>query len=385
MQEIIDIGIGRTARRAYELDDIDIVAQRRTRSSQEISTTWQIDAYKFDLPFITHPSDTIGSPEFLNKFSDLGGLAVFNAEGIWARHKDAAEKIAQVVQLATHDITQARKLLRSFQLTPIQPDLIAEAVAEIRNNGSVVAVRVSPQRAYDLTPHLLQAGIDILVVQGTIISAEHVDSGEKPPVNLKTFISDIDIPVIAGGVSDHRTALHLMRTGAVGVIVGYGAYEGVTHTNEVLGIYVPMATAIADAAGARRDYMDETEGRYVHIIADGGMHTSGDVAKAIALGADAVMLGAPLAHSSDAPGKGCFWTSVLAHPSLPRADISTSLYNGRGQVIDRQLPSLSEVIVGPACDSYGTSNFGGALRRSMAKTGYTTVKEFQRVPLNVRR
>jgi IMP dehydrogenase len=221
---------------------------------------------------------------------------------------------------------------------------------------------------------LVAAGVDLLVIQGTIVSAERVASNGEP-LNLKTFISELDVPVVAGGVLDHRTALHLMRTGAAGVIVGYGSTSGVTTSDEVLGISVPMATAIADAAAARREYLDETGGRYVHVIADGGMRTSGDLAKAIACGADAVMLGEPLASAVEAPGNGLYWTAAAAHPSLPRS-----------QVIDVPIGSIGidTLLFGPSSDPTGTVNLFGALRRAMAKSGYSELKEFQKVGLTVR-
>ena len=189
------------------------------------------------------------------------------------------------------------RLLQQLHAAPLVPDLLGAAIARVRDAGVITAVRVSPQNARSLTPVLVQAGIDLLVIQGTIVSAEHV-ARDGEPLNLKTFIAELDVPVVAGGVADHRTALHLMRTGAAGVIVGYGSTSGVTSSDEVLGISVPMATAIADAAAARREYLDETGGRYVHVLADGDIHTSGDLAKAIACGADAVVLGTPLAASA---------------------------------------------------------------------------------------
>ncbi|MGI9124140.1 MAG: GuaB3 family IMP dehydrogenase-related protein, partial [Mycobacterium sp.] len=240
------------------------------------------------------------------------------------------------------------------------------------------AVRVSPQNVQALTPTLLAAGIDLLVIQGTIISAERVArerDGDGEPLNLKTFISELDIPVVAGGVLDHRTALHLMRTGAAGVIVGYGSTSGVTTSDEVLGISVPMATAIADAAAARREYLDETGGRYVHVIADGDIHTSGELAKAIACGADAVMLGTPLAIAAEALGGGWYWPSAAAHPSLPRGALL--------QVALDERPALEQVLNGPSDDPFGSLNLVGGLRRSMAKAGYCDLKEFQKVGLTV--
>src|SRR5947209_5806878 len=308
MRDMVEIGMGRTARRTYELGDINIVPSRRTRSSQDVTTAWQLDAYRFEIPVIAHPTDALVSPEFAIELGRLGGLAVLNGEGLIGRHADVEAKVAQVIEAAAKEPepSAAVRLLQQFHSAPLDPDLLGAAVARVRDAGVTTAVRISPQNAQALTPVLLSAGIDLLVIQGTIVSAERVDSHGEP-LNLKTFISELDVPVVAGGVIDHRSALHLMRTGAAGVIVGYGSTSGVTTSDEVLGISVPMATAIADAAAARREYLDETGGRYVHVLADGDIHTSGDLAKAIACGADAVVLGTPLAEAVDAQGEDGFW------------------------------------------------------------------------------
>ena len=319
MRDLVEIGMGRTARRTYELDDINIVPSRRTRSSQDVSTTWQLDAYRFEIPVVSHPTDALVSPEFAIELGRVGGLGVLNGEGLIGRHADVEEKIAEVIEAAEKEpeTSAAIRLLQQLHSAPLDPELLGAAVTRIRDAGVTTAVRVSPQNAQALTPSLVAAGIDLLIIQGTIISAERV-AQDGEPLNLKTFISELDIPVVAGGVLDHRTALHLMRTGAAGVIVGYGSTSGATTTDEVLGISVPMATAIADAAAARREYLDETGGRYVHVLADGDIHTSGDLAKAIACGADAVVLGTPLAMAAEALGGGWFWPTAAAHPSLPR-------------------------------------------------------------------
>jgi len=381
VRDLVEIGMGRTARRTYELDDVDIVPSRRTRSSQEVSTSWQLDAYRFDVPVLAHPTDALVSPATAVQLGRLGALGVLNAEGLWGRHADVAAQIDQLVAAAasTSDPREVVRLLQDLHAARLQPDLLAAAVAEVHVAGVTTAVRVSPQNAHALTPALLKAGVDLLVVQGTIISAEHVGGGGEP-LNLKTFIAELDVPVVAGGVSDHRTALHLMRTGAAGVIVGYGSTMGATTTGEVLGMGVPMATAIADAAAARRDYLDETGGRYVHVIADGDVRGSGELAKAIACGADAVMVGAPLAIAAEAPGQGWFWPSAAAHPSMPRGAVLAVTAGVRG--LDR--PSLQQVLHGPSDDPFGSLNLVGGLRRSMAKAGYSDLKEFQRVGLTVR-
>ena len=377
MRDMVEIGMGRTARRTFELDDISIVPSRRTRSSKDVSTSWQLDAYRFEIPVVSHPTDALASPEFAIELGRLGGLAILNGEGLIGRHADVEAKIAQVIEAAEKEPepSAAVRLLQQLHSAPVDPNLLGNAVARIRDAGVVTAVRVSPQNARALTPVLVQAGIDLLVIQGTIVSAERV-ARDGEPLNLKTFISGLDVPVVAGGVIDHRTALHLMRTGAAGVIVGYGSTSGVTTTDEVLGISVPMATAIADAAAARREYLDETGGRYVHVLADGDIHTSGDLAKAIACGADSVVLGTPLALSAEAFGDGWFWPAAAAHPSLPRGALL--------QVAVGERPPLRQVLAGPSDDPFGSLNMVGGLRRAMAKAGYCDLKEFQKVGLTVR-
>ena len=380
MRDMVEIGMGRTARRTYELCEINIVPSRRTRSSQDVSTCWQLDAYRFDIPVIAHPTDALVSPAFAIEMGRLGGLGVLNGEGLIGRHADVEDRIAQVIELAERDDDPAApvRLLQQLHAAPLDLDLLGEAVARVREAGVTTAVRVSPQNARALTPTLVSAGIDLLVIQGTIISAERVTQdrdGAAEPLNLKTFISELDVPVVAGGVADHRTALHLMRIGAAGVIVGYCSTSGVTTSDEVLGMSVPMATAIADAAAARREYLDETGGRYVHVIADGDIHTSGELAKAIACGADAVLLGTPLAPAAEALGGGWYWPAAAAHPSLPRGALL--------QVALDERPSLDRVLNGPSDDPFGSLNLVGGLRRSMAKAGYCDLKEFQKVGLTV--
>ncbi|PRW64691.1 GuaB3 family IMP dehydrogenase-related protein [Actinopolyspora mortivallis] len=372
MRDLVEIGMGRTAMRGYDLDDVEIVPSRRTRSSKDVSLSWQIDAYRLDIPLVTHPTDAVVSPETAVRVGELGGLGVLNAEGLWARHENAEEELDQVVRVAEEgDGPEAAiSLLQRLHAAPVRTDLLTEAIGRIKNSGVTVAARVSPQHAEELTPTLLAAGVEVLMVQGTIVSAEHV-SRDGEPLNLKRFIGDLDVPVIAGGVGDYRTAIHLMRTGAAGVIVGFGQSRSAT-TTQTLGIGVPMATAIADAAAARRDYLDETGGRYVHVIADGGLACSGDIAKSVACGADAVMLGEALTETSEAPAQGYYWTAAAAHPNLPRSEIVG---------FDSAGVDLETLLFGPSSDPNGTVNLFGALRRAMAKTGYSELKEFQKVGL----
>lgn len=379
MRDMVEIGMGREARRTYELGDVAIVPSRRTRSSKDVDTRWSIDAYEFGFPLMMHPTDAVSGPGSAAEFARLGGLAVLNAEGIWARHEDGDAAIARVVEAAEGadwpSAEAANRVLQELHAAPIDEELLVRRIRELRDAGAITAVRVSPQHARELTPTLVKAGIDLLVIQGTLISAEHVTS-DGEPLNLKDFIGSLEVPVIVGGVVDYRTALHLMRTGAAGVIVG----PGTTTTPMALGIEVPMATAIADAAAARRDYLDETGGRYVHVIADGGIHCAGDIAKAIACGADAVALSTLLASAAEAPGKGWDWPSAAAHPKYPRGYVDNSAADVTAD--DVKAP-MEEVLFGPTADPFGTRNLVGGLRRSMAKCGFTDVKSFQRVDLSI--
>jgi IMP dehydrogenase len=366
MPETVEIGLGRSARRGFHLADIALVPTRRTRGSSMVSTHWQIDAHSFDLPLVAAPSDAVVSPGTAPEIERLGGLAVLDGEGLWARYADPAPLLAEL-----GDDTEA---LQRVYSEPVQPDLLRARIKELRAAGVRVAVRLSPQHTLELAPHVLAEGVDLLVLQGTVISAEHVLADDKPGLNLKTFIADLDVPVLVGGVTNYQTALHLMRTGAAGVIIGYGAHAG-SSTHSVLGIDVPMATALVDAAAARRDYLDETGGRYVHLVAYGDLSTGGDIAKALACGADAVMLGEPLARAAEAPGGGLYWDPTAAHPRVPRSLIHDVALDER--------PSLEEVLVGPTSDPTGDRNLFGAVRRVMGKCGYSSLKEFQKAELIV--
>jgi IMP dehydrogenase len=376
MNENVEIGLGRPARRGYRLSDIGIVPSRRTRDLDVVSMTWQIDAYRFDLPLVTTPSDATMSPTTVAEVGRLGGLGVLDAEGLWTRYDDPTSVLAELADLDGSDDSDTTAVLQRIYAEPVHEELIAQRIKELRDSGTVVAVRVSPQHTLRLAPAILSAGVDLLVIQGTIVSAEHVSaSAAQPPLNLKTFIADLDVPVVVGGCTNYQTALHLMRTGAAGVIIGVAADEWST-TAKVLGIEVPMATAIVDAAAARRDYLDETGGRYVHVIAAGELETSGDIAKALACGADAVMLGEPLAMAAEAPAQGAWWHTAASHPKLPR---------GRFAEADPTWPigTLEQVLRGPSTTPEGYLNLFGGLKRTIAKAGYSDLKEFQRVGLIV--
>ncbi|MEY4458740.1 MAG: hypothetical protein RIS25_1333 [Actinomycetota bacterium] len=364
----IEIGRAKRARRAYSFDDIAVVPSRRTRDQGVVSLGWTIDAHKFDIPVMAAPMDSVVSPATAIRIGQLGGVGVLNLEGLWTRYENADEVLASIRELPAEQSTAAMQKVYS---EPIKPELITRRLAEIRDAGVTVAGALSPQRTQELSDVVVTAGVDLFVIRGTTVSAEHVSAGVEP-LNLKKFIYELDVPVIVGGAATYTAALHLMRTGAAGVLVGFGGgAAGATRT--ALGIQAPMATAVADVAGARRDYMDESGGRYVHVIADGGLGTSGDIIKAIAMGADAVMLGTTLARATDAPGQGWHWGQEAYHEELPRGN----------RVWVGQVGDMSEVLYGPARQATGQSNLMGALKRSMATTGYSDVKEFQRVDVVV--
>jgi IMP dehydrogenase len=363
----IEIGIGKTARRAYGFDEVAIVPSRRTRDPDDVDISWEIDAYRFDLPLLAAAMDGVTSPATAIQIGQLGGLGVLNLEGLWTRYEDPEPMFDEIAGLPPE---KATRRMQELYLEPIKDELIPRRIHEVKESGVVTAASLTPQRVARYAPLVLEAELDVLVIQGTVVSAEHV-STRTEPLNLKSFIAGFDIPVVVGGCASYQTALHLMRTGAVGVLVGVGPGAACT-TRGVLGVGVPQATAIADAAGARMEHLRET-GRYVHVIADGGMRTGGDVAKAIAMGADAVMIGSPLAKADEAPGRGYHWGMATFHPDLPRGT----------RVHTKQIGSLKEILVGPAHENDGTLNIFGGLRTSMATTGYANLREFQKAEVIV--
>lgn len=368
MSQEIEIGLGKKGRLAYSLDDVSIVPSRRTRDPQDVSTSWQVDAYEFDVPVIGAPMDSVTSPATAIAMGKMGALGVLDLEGLWTRYDDPQPLLDEIAELPAESATER---IQQIYAEPIKPELIVERLHEIRDAGVTVAGALSPQRTQDYYSTVLEAGVDLFVIRGTVVSAEHV-SQDHEPLNLKKFIYDLDVPVIVGGAANYTAALHLMRTGAAGVLVGFGG-GAVSANRNTIGVHAPMATAIADVAEARRDYMDESGGRYVQVIADGGMGDSGSFIKAFALGADAVMLGSPLARAEEAPGKGMHWGAEARHQTLPRGfrtDVGT-------------VGTLEDIMFGPSHNADGTTNYIGALRRAMATTGYVDLKSFQRCPVTV--
>ncbi len=363
----VEIGIGKSGRRGYGFDDIAIVPSRRTRDPEDVDVSWEIDAFRFELPLMAAAMDGVVSPTTAIEVGRLGGVGVLNLEGLWTRYEDPEALLEEIARL---DNDKATARMQQIYAEPIKPELVTQRIREIRDGGVVSCGSLTPQRVQQYAAAVTAAELDLLVIQGTVVSAEHV-SRTTEPLNLKRFIRELDIPVIVGGCASYHAALHLMRTGAVGVLVGVGPGNACT-TRGVLGVGVPQATAIADAAGARMRHLDET-GVYVHVIADGGMSKGGDIAKAIACGADAVMIGSPLTSAHEAPGRGYHWGMATFHPTLPRgARVRTEV---RG--------SLREILVGPAHENDGRMNLFGALRTSMATCGSESVKEFQKAEVMV--
>ncbi|HWE32861.1 MAG TPA: GuaB3 family IMP dehydrogenase-related protein [Solirubrobacteraceae bacterium] len=371
----IEIGRGKKARRAYGFDDIAIVPSRRTRDPDDVDISWTLGPYRFELPLLAAALDGVVSPQTAGEIGRLGGLAVLNLEGIYCRYEDADEQLERIASFS-RDI--ATREMQDIYREPVKPELIAQRIKEIKEQSTperpiVAAASLTPQKVRTYYEVALEAGLDILVIQGTVVSAEHVSSDEsRPPLNLKEFIRELaPTPIVVGGCASYHTGLHLMRTGAAGVLVGVGP-GAICTTRGVLGIGVPQATAIADVAAARSQHMLET-GEYVKVIADGGMRNGGDIAKAVACGADAVMLGSALARAYESPGQGYNWGMATFHPTLPRGTRVATTQNG----------TLEEIIKGPARENDGTFNLIGGLRTSMATCGYRDIAEFNRAELMV--
>ena len=362
-----DIGRTNLVAKAYDLEDVAIVPTKRARDIDDVDLRWKIDAVSLDFPLIAAPMDSVMSPTTVIELGKLGGLGVLNVEGLWTRYEDPVPILDRLAEIT--DPVEAVRTMQKVYAEPIKADLIDVRLGEIREAGVPFAAALSPKTVRDHADRVVVSGADFLVITGTTVSAQYVSS-TTDSLDMKEFIRTLDIPVIVGGCANYHTALHLMRAGAAGILVGFGGCARKA-TRDVLGIEVPMATAIADAAAARGDYLDESGGRYVAVIADGGISGSGDIAKALACGADAAMVGLPFARATQAPGRGYHWGPEAWHPTLVR---------GLREQVDT-LSSLEEILLGPSVIADGSMNLVGALRRTLASTGYTDVKSFQKAEL----
>ncbi len=364
----IEIGLGKSGRRSYGLDELRLLPDRRTRDIDSIDLSCQIDAYRLELPFLASAMDSVTSPSMAIAIGQLGGLAVLDLEGLWTRHPDADERLVELSELEG-DSAVAR--MRELYSAPIDPDLVASRIHEIHEAGVVAAGAVSPRHVADMAATLLKAELDLVLIRGTVISAEHISKSDADVLNLKQFVRELETPVIVGGCVSYNAALHLMRTGATGVLVGVDG-GSTASTADVIGVGSGMATAIADVRAARMRHLDET-GVYVQVIADGGFRTGGQIAKAVACGADAVMIGSALAQAFEAPGRGWHWSTSVVHPSLPQ---------GRRVRVEQVAP-LEQLLLGPAPEPDGRLNIFGGLRKAMATLGYESIKELQKADVMV--
>lgn len=355
------IGKDRKARRAYGFDEIALVPGDVTLNPDEVDISLKIGNQTFEIPFLASAMDGVVDPKFAIGMGKLGGLAVLNLEGIYTRYEDY-ESILQDIASATPD--EATKLVQRLYVEPIKEKLIAKRIHEIKKAKVPCAVSSIPQKAEKYGKIAQEAGADVFVVQSTVTTVKHISKSYKV-VDFKKFIKGMDIPVILGNCVTYKVALELMETGCAGLLVGIGPGSACT-TRGVLGLGVPQVTAIADCAAAREVYHKKSR-RYVAIIADGGMSTGGDICKAIACGADAVMVGSAFARTKEAPGKGFHWGMATPHANLPRG---TRIRVGT-------TGTLEEILYGPANLDDGTQNLVGALRTCMGNIGTATIREMQ--------
>lgn len=363
------IGGARRARVGYRLEDLALVPSRRTRDVELVDIGWRVDAYDVDIPVLGAPLDAVTSPGSAASLRALGGLGVLNLEGLWTRYEDPTEVLAEIADLRPGPGATAR--LQQLYATPVREELIGRRVTELKATG-IAAGSLTPQKVGRFHHAALEAGLDLLVVQGIVVTAQHVGLPGTDPLDLRGFTGRYDIPVVVGGVWSAKTAMHLMRTGAVGVIVEGGG-DPLSTTYAALGVEAPLATTIAEVAAARTRYLEES-GRYVQVIAAGGLRTGGDLALAIACGADAVSLSRPLAATEEAPGRGALWGLSSGHHDLPRSGFEHL----------EVLGSLAEVLNGPSHRADGCANVLGGLRRAMAVTGYESLSRLRDAELAVR-
>lgn len=352
-------------RRAYGFDEVAIVPGDFTVNPDQTSIEFTLGERTFPIPFLASSLDAVVSPKFAISFGQKGGLAVLNLEGIYTRYDDPQSAIDHIIE-APQD--QATPLLQRIYSSPIREELLGQRVQEVKASGVVCAVSLTPANAKRLAPLAVEAGADIVMIQATVTTARHISKSEQGLV-LKDICRDLPVPVVVGNTVTYGATLELMEAGIAGVLVGVGP-GAICTTREVEGIGVPQVTATMDCAAAREEYFNRT-GRYVALITDGGMRTGGDICKAIASGADAVMLGTTFAQAEEAPGKGYNWGMASFHPALPR---------GTRINVGTKGP-LNQILFGPTSVTDGTQNLAGALQAAMGMCGATDIREMQQVEM----
>jgi IMP dehydrogenase len=361
--ETTELGRAKKTRRAYGFDEISLAPSIVTINPEDTDVSIKIGKYKFEIPIIASAMDGVVSPKLAIQMSKLGGLGVLNLQGVWARYEDADKILQQIAAVSKEEYVP---LMQKLYLEPIKKELIKKRIKEIKDAGAIAAVSSIPQDAIEFGPIARDAGVDIFVVQSTVLSTKH-KSTTSAPLDLNRFCAEMKMPILVGNCVTYEVALTLMGTGVAGVLVGIGPGAACT-SRGVLGVGVPMATSIADCAAARDAYLKENN-LYVPIIADGGMAVGGDICKAIACGADAVMIGSPIAKSTEAPGLGFHWGMATPSPTLPRGS----------RIKVGTIGSLKEILLGPAKFDDGSMNLVGALRTSMGTLGAASIKEMQQV------
>jgi len=360
----IEIGRGKSARRAYGIDEIALVPGQRTLDPSLADTKWQIGGIDREIPIIASAMDGVVDVRMAILLSELGAMGVLNLEGIQTRYADPQPILERIASVGNHEFVS---LMQQLYAEPIKPELIELRIKEIKAGGGIAAVSGTPAAASKYGRAVAESGADIFFVQATVVSTAFLSPEAIAPLDLTKFCQEMPIPVILGNCVTYEVALNLMKTGAAGILVGIGPGAACT-SRGVLGVGVPQATAVADCAAARDDYYRET-GKYVSVIADGGLITGGDICKCIACGADAVMIGSPFARAAEAPGRGFHWGMATPSPVLPRG---TRIRVGTTGTVE-------QILRGPAVLDDGTHNLLGALKTSMGTLGAKDLKEMQQV------
>lgn len=360
----ITIGRGKTARRAYGIDEIALVPGLRTLDPSLADTYWNLGGIEREIPIIASAMDGVIDTRMAVLLSELGALGVLNLEGIQTRYEDPNPILDRIAAVGKSEFVG---LMQELYAEPIKPELIQQRIIEIKAQGGIAAVSLTPVGAAKFGQTVAAAKADLLFIQATVVSTAHLSPDSTPFLDLGKFCQEMPIPVILGNCVTYEVSLSLMKAGAAAILVGIGPGAACT-SRGVLGVGVPQATAVADCAAARDDYYAET-GRYVPVIADGGIITGGDICKCIACGADAVMIGSPIARAKEAPGRGFHWGMATPSPVLPRGTRISVGTTG----------TIKEILTGPARLDDGTHNLLGALKTSMGTLGAKNMKEMQQV------